>query len=50
MMKNVENLTIASFSYGSEFILFWEFYNNESCKKVKLIGRKQREVASLLLL
>lgn len=37
MIKNVENVTIASLSYGSEFILFWEFYNNEPCGKFKLI-------------
>lgn len=37
MIKNVENVVIAGFSYGSQLLLFWEFYNNEDCGLFKLI-------------
>ncbi len=37
MIKNVENAVIAGFSYGVQFMLFWEFYNNEECGKFKIV-------------
>jgi len=44
MIKNVENATIASLAYGSEFVLFWEFYNNEPCGLFKLIDENNEKM------